>query len=208
MVARINDSIVWRSFTFCGEPLKRTTIETQRITLPDCTDKGEPLTKKQLGKAEYKFYKADGTEYTGTNYKLINGKAQAKTEMTKEVAQEQVKVLDNWTLPYDLIYDSEHLVQGSPSFTDKMAQAKNYFVFPFNSGYGYKPTYAVMFYDNIAKAVVMRLAELIEKKLPLRSQAIDLKLQRVEQKQQAKKQLKKLQGEQVETIQAEELIIE
>jgi hypothetical protein len=187
----------WLSFKLGNENLKYTKIGIVEERLADADNEGKPIEKKQITKATYKYFKADGTEYNGQICKLFNGEIVDKTELTKEVANEDIAETEISKV-FDLISDDDYLVSCSETLTEQLKERA--LQFPFNNGFGFKPKIAVVFYDTITSCVIMRLGR------AKRSKIINGILQTQAIKNKAKEEITALQSKtKHKTIKAEEL---
>lgn len=175
----------WLSFKLGNQNIKYTKIGIVEERLADADNEGKPIEKKQITKATYKYFKADGTEYNGQINKLFNGEIVDKTELTKEVANEDIAETEI-SKAFDLIADDDYLVSCSETLTEQLKERA--LQFPFNNGFGFKPKIAVVFYDTITNCVIMRLGR------ALRSKVISGILQAQAIKTESKEQLAKLQN--------------
>jgi hypothetical protein len=184
------EGLMWKKLKVGRFNVIYTPIDYEDEQLDNCDKDGRLLSKKQMQKAEYKFFYADDKDektFEGEVYKLKDGKAVSKTTLTKEVSEEDVKEIDT-KFAYDLIEEHIYLCNVDDRLLEFLKEKDTAYKFPFNSGFGFKPSMAILFFDNITNSVLMITGR------ALKSLAIAKITQRQIEKAEVRKEIEKLKG--------------
>jgi hypothetical protein len=172
-------------------------IDIRDEVLPNCDKNGRIVIVKET--REYnKTYADDGKEFIGEMFKLKDGKVIGKTKRTNDVEQKEIVEVDTAQY-FDLKDEHEYYVKANDKLIELLKTKNVALKYPFNSGFGYKPSVAILSFDVVGR-LTMRVGRVFRSTISDNIENYNFT------KDKANKQLDKLKGKDdsgVEQIKAE-----